>query len=124
MTLTELCAPVKIEFVINDVQSMPDWGQTAWKVTLTYKNRKLTTPFYTGASIKEPTAADVLHCLISDAQSVGFSNGFEDWATSFGYDPDSRKAEKTYSDCVDSAVKVRKFLGKDFDAFAKACEDF
>ena len=124
MTLTELCAPVKIEFVINDVQSVPDWGKTAWIVTLIYKNRKLTVPFYTGAAIKEPTAADVLHCLISDTQSVENSNGFEDWATSLGYDPDSRKAEKIYNDCVASSTKVRKLLGKDFDAFAKAREDF
>lgn len=124
MTLTELCAPVKIEFIIHDSQKVIDWGQTAWKVTLTYKNRKLTIPFYTGASIKEPTAANVLYCLISDTRSVENSNGFEDWAVSLGYDPDSRKAEKIYNDCVGSSTKVRKLLGKDFDAFAKACEDY
>jgi hypothetical protein len=123
--MQNICSKVKIEFSINN-NPTNEWfkDSTAWNVTLFYKNRKLTTPFYTGASIKEPTAADVLHCLISDAQSVGFSNGFEDWATSLGYDPDSRKAEKIYNDCVASSTKVRKLLGKDFDAFAKACEDF
>lgn len=123
--MQNICSKVKIEFSINN-NPTNEWfkDSTAWNVTLTYKNRKLTVPFYTGAAIKEPTAANVLYCLISDTQSVENSNGFEDWAVYSCYDPDSRKAEKIYNDCVAYASQVRKLLGKDFDAFAKACEDF
>jgi len=46
---------------------------------------------------KSPTAYDVLACL--DTYSDGFT--FEDFCHSYGYDTDSRKAEKTFKDeCV------------------------
>lgn len=125
MTLTELCAPIKIWFVYNNTKNDEMFkNSTSWKVTLQYKKRKLTTPFHTGSKIKEPTADGVLYCLISDVQSVEQSSGFEDWATSLGFDTDSRKAEKIYNQCCDFVPKVRQFLGDDFDSFAKACEDY
>src|SRR6478752_235815 len=62
-------------------------GSHAWKVTLRYRGRQMTVPFYTGSMCGEATAADVLHCLISDASSV--DNTFEEWCADFGYDSDS-----------------------------------
>ena len=41
-----------------------------WKVTLRYQGRCLTVPFWTGVALSEPTAADVLECLASDATSA------------------------------------------------------
>lgn len=122
--MKNLCKKVGIEYIETHTTNNLFEDSTAWEITLKYKNRKLTVPFYTGKAIKEPTAADVLYCLITDVQSVENSNGFEDWAVSLGFDPDSRKAEKAYNDCVNSVPKIRKFLGKDFDTFAKACEDY
>jgi hypothetical protein len=63
------------------------------------------------AHCREPEAAEILDCLASDAVSVENSRGFEDWASDLGYDPDSRKAEKTYLACVKSSERLRKFLG-------------
>jgi hypothetical protein len=58
----------------------------------------------------EPTAADVFYSLVLDAGVLDYS-GFEDWALEFGYDKDSRKAEKIYRDCLDTALKLKNGLG-------------
>lgn len=60
----------------------------------------------------EPTAADVLDCLASDSSSVDQSD-FETWCGDLGYDPDSRKAEKTYKACQHAAKRLKAFLGDD-----------
>ncbi len=67
--------------------------------------------FWRGKKIL-PKLADVIYCLVSDADVLNYSN-FEDWANEFGYDPDSRSAEKTYKQCLDSALSLRTLLGED-----------
>ena len=37
---------------------------------------------------------------------------FEEWADTFGYDCDSRSAEKTYRDCLEIALKMRAIFGE------------
>jgi hypothetical protein len=56
-----------------------------------------------------PRPADVLHSLVLDSSAVGQS--FESWASDFGYDPDSRKAEATYRACQQNADKLARVLG-------------
>lgn len=69
-----------------------------------------------------PDLASVLDCLRSDASSIDDARSFEDWAANFGYDTDSRKAEKAYRACQDSAQALRHFLGrKAYDALME-CE--
>jgi hypothetical protein len=94
-------------------------GSNAWRVTLRYRGRRLTVPFYTGPALGEPDAADVISCLISDT-SAG-EQSFEDFCSDFGYDQDSRRAEATWKACANLAPKVRGLLGEDFDTFAE-CE--
>jgi hypothetical protein len=53
-----------------------------------------------------PTAADVLYCLVLDAQAS--DELFETWADNFGYDQDSRKAEAMYNECRKIAYEMRK----------------
>jgi hypothetical protein len=55
-----------------------------------------------------PFAADVLFCLLLDAQ--GAEQNFNDWCGDFGYDADSIKAFKTYQACSDTLTRVRAFL--------------
>ena len=62
---------------------------------------------------KPPTLADVLDCLASDASGVDNAQSFEDWASEYGYDTDSRKAEKTYNICVQQAQELKALLGQD-----------
>lgn len=69
-----------------------------------------------GQWVGAPSGSDVLDCLASDAGGIENCQSFEDWASGYGYSPDSRKAEKVYQLCRDEADKLRRFLGNvDFD---------
>lgn len=79
-----------------NMDDMPD-GSTHYRCLLRYGRRRLTVPFSMGpAHCKEPELADVLDCLASDACSYDNARDFEDWCAEYGYDTDSRKAERTY----------------------------
>jgi hypothetical protein len=121
--LERLCEArrVKIESTYGAVELPEGWARDAhpYKVTLRYQGRRLTVPFFMGsAHTSEPSAADVISCLCSDARSG--EQSFEDFAGEFGYDVDSRKAEKTWRQCVATGPRVRRLLGADFEAFANA----
>jgi hypothetical protein len=58
-----------------------------------------------------PTLIDVIYSISMDSDVLGQS--FESWASDFGYDTDSRKAEKTYRDCQDNANKLIRIVGLD-----------
>lgn len=57
-----------------------------------------------------PELRDVMCCLLMDASVLDYSS-FEDWANEYGYDTDSRKAETTYRQCIETALKLRNALG-------------
>lgn len=57
-----------------------------------------------------PDLVDIWYCLISDADVLNYSS-FEDWADCFGYDTDSRKAEKIYQDCLRTALALKGAIG-------------
>lgn len=84
-------------------------GSNAWRVELRYQGRSMTVPFYTGPALGEPTVADVVECLISDAS--GADQSFEDWCSDYGYDTDSRKDEATYKAVVKQTRELRRLLG-------------
>ena len=71
-----------------------------------------------------PKLEDVFYSLVLDS-SVLDESSFESWAASFGYDSDSRKAEKIYRDCLEIALKLRNALGDTGLALLKeACQDY
>ena len=102
--------------------NMPDSNMDHWKCLLRRigkgsgdRGARMTVYFSQGYGHngKEPKVASVLDCLASDASSIENARGFEDWASDFGYDTDSRKAEKTYRTCEHQAKRLRSFLGDD-----------
>ena len=89
-----------------------------FKCTIEFEGRgydePLTVYFSQGSAYeKPPTLAEVLDCLASDASGVDNTQSFEDWASEYGYDTDSRKAEKTYNICVQQAQELKALLGQD-----------
>lgn len=98
------------------------WEHDAWKVTLTMGYRTLTTPYKmgTGHGGDAPDRETVLDSLCSDA--AGADQTFEDWASDYGYDTDSRKAEAVYRAVVAQTKKLRAFLGDKFDAYVYETE--
>jgi hypothetical protein len=122
-TLTAFCAANGIT-ATSKPGAAGDWtgspGSTHWTVTLRNGRRTLTTPFHMGSAHKgAPEVADVLACLISDESSGAMS--FEEFCGEFGYDTDSREAERTWKSCARMSPKVRTFLG-DLLEEAQGCE--
>lgn len=71
-----------------------------------------------------PDLADVLYSLSMDADVLD-SGSFENWASEFGYDTDSRKAESIYRACLDIALKMRAALGDAaIQELRDACQDY
>lgn len=90
-------------------------GGTTWTVTLRRSGTDITmkVPFGMGsAHTAPPTVEQVLDCVASD--SAGYENArtFEEWAGEYGYDTDSRRAERTYRQVKKQAVKLCWFLGE------------
>jgi hypothetical protein len=119
MTKTELLKRVKItckRAKVNPHMTDMPAGSAHWRCTLRYRGRQMTCPFSQGPAIcREPTAEDLLECLLMDAS--GADQPFEDWAGDYGYDTDSRKAERTHNACVAQTEKLKRLLGEDFDEF-------
>lgn len=58
-----------------------------------------------------PELVDVLDCLASDAGGYENARGFEDWASEYGYDTDSRKAYATFETVEEQAKELHRLLG-------------
>lgn len=56
-----------------------------------------------------PDTVDVIYSLLQNGDVLDYS-GFESWASDFGYDPDSRKGEKIYKDCLAIALKLNSAI--------------
>jgi len=82
------------------------------------------------AHTQDPTLADVLDCLASDA--AGYENAkrlwkmpadtqsqnvperaFQEWCAEYGYDTDSRRAEKIFKAVKRQAEQLKRTIGQD-----------
>jgi len=71
-----------------------------------------------------PDLADVLASLSSDAYVIDCPT-YEEWASETGMDPDSRKGEAIYRQCLETALKIRAAIGEDgLRQLAEACQDY
>lgn len=92
----------------NSVKHAAESGK--WNSKLTYETQYSGFPNGNWKPIPSPQLIDVLHSIILDSEVLDCSS-FEEWADMYGYDIDSRKAEKTYRDCLEIALKIRIMLG-------------
>lgn len=71
-----------------------------------------------------PDECDVIYSLVTDSDVLNYSS-FEQWAGAFGYDADSRSAEKAYQACMAIALQLRNSIGeKAFSELQEACQDY
>jgi hypothetical protein len=108
----------------HNVKVSPHWNRPdrMWRDALDsfecesgFKARGFTTWGDFSADKSKPILPDplnVLYSLNSDADVLNYAT-FEDWAATFGYDPDSRSAEATYRACLEIGLKLRAALGDD-----------
>jgi hypothetical protein len=118
MDIRAFCSSYDITSTVKPTDRNPHMtgmppGSTHWKVTLKRGKRRLTIPFSMGPAYRgEPQAAEVLDCLLSDANGYENCGGnFEEWASEYGLDADSRAAEKTFKAVAASTQKLETFLG-------------
>lgn len=67
---------------------------------------------WTKIPLAQPTATDVLSCLISDASAENCFD-FAEWAQELGYSDDSIKASKIYGECLKIARDLRRVFGNE-----------
>ena len=119
MNTRQFCNSNKISIDSEMVDENPNmvrdnWQAYHYKDRLTFGKRQLTTFFSMGlAHTNEPDAEDVLDCLASDAAGIENTRNLEEWCGEYGYDADSRKAEKTYKLCQKQAKDLKRFLGEE-----------
>jgi hypothetical protein len=118
MTMKQFINKNKIRITSESSDRNPNMDHSGnmnhFKVTLRHGRKSMSLYFSQGYGISgEPTAEGVLSCLASDSSSIENANSFEDWAGEFGYDTDSRTAEKTFKTCQKQAEKLKNFLGED-----------
>jgi hypothetical protein len=121
-TIDQLIATLGITMTAQPTDHNPNMADSErmdhWRITLRRSNprRSLTLTFSMGSGHNgaEPETADVLECLASDAAGFENATGFEDWAEEYGYDPDSRSAERTYRAVERETYRLRRFMGDEY----------
>jgi len=89
-----------------------DWEARHYKVILRRNGKQMTVIFSVGMGWEtEPNTCDVLSCLASDVTGYEEAKDFEEWCDEYGYDTDSRKAEKAYNVIGKQKAKLVNFLG-------------
>jgi len=91
----------------------PAWrGASHWKVQVRVEGRVMTIPYHLGsAHTGPPQLDDVLNSLALDSSGYENARGFEDWASEYGYDADSRKARGIWRQVQVQARKLKQLLG-------------
>lgn len=92
--------------------------RTHWEVTLTHNGQSITSPFNQGsAHSTPPDAQTVASCLALDAQCGTME--FEEFASEFGYDSDSRSAYAAWETCRATELRMRRMFGDKFDTLCE-----
>ncbi len=129
-TLTELLRnPRGLTMAIRGRKLVPAGADPEWpnehytqRVTLAYRGHTMRLAFHQGAAhVDPPTRLDVIECVLDDTSGLDNDGAtFEEWAEAYGYDTDSRSAERTYRAVVKQAKQVRELFGADFDTWMDA----
>ena len=104
-----------------DVSKLSKWQREAnkWLVTVFYKDRSMTIPYFTGLGYKgNPVAYDVLYSLFSDALTAETTNDVADFLVEFGYSESAeliREGTKVFKAIKKEAQQFKKLLGEDYD---------
>lgn len=117
MNYSEFASNYSVSCKIQPISSRPDnlmsdQPMFHYKVRIGCGRRSFGLYFSTGTSwTKQPVIDDVLNSLASDAAGYENAQSFEDWAAEYGYDTDSRKAEKIYRTVKRQAEQLKRTIG-------------
>ncbi len=100
----------------RDDSTSADWsaGSRHFRFTVLRGSKEMVGQFSQGSAFTvNPTLCDILSCLLNDAGGVEDCDTFEEWADDYGYDGDSRKAERIYEACKKVAAELSDMFTKD-----------
>lgn len=125
ITIEQFIAKHNIRFECRRVAARPDEmmsdpdGMRHFRCRITSGSHSFSVYFSQGsAHTSNPTLADVLDCLTSDASGYenAYGNGgthFEQWAEEYGYDTDSIAALKIFKTVKRQAELMKRTLGSE-----------
>ena len=97
----------------NATRDDDGWEHYAYTVTLKRGTDTLSVPWRQGLGVtSDPDAATVLDALASDASGYENAQSFEDWASEYGFNADSRKDERIYRQVGEQTEALKAFLGE------------
>lgn len=115
MDMHEYCTRHNITLVIREDLGLrrdeEQWEHHAYRVQLRGRS-SMTVPWRQGLGISEaPTAAAVLDVLVSDVAGYLNADGYEDWCSELGMDPDDKAARGAYRQIEFQAPELVALLG-------------
>jgi len=112
----QMMMTIKSERVSVNPNAEDNFQGLHYKVTLKRPKCQMTIYFSMGYGLNyNPTIGMVLSCLISDSISYDNADTFEEWASEYGFDTDSRNAHKTYKTVEKQTERFKKFMGESYD---------
>lgn len=133
MNIAQFIEKYNLGFKIEPIATRPDqtdehrWAACCrdFKCKLSYNKKSMTIYFSQGtAYTKPPTVLDVLSCIHMDMTSFENSNSFESWAEDFGFDSDSRIAERTYNEIAKQRKNLVRVFGNIYQEFIDCENDY
>lgn len=64
-------------------------------------------------AVRPPSLTDVVSSLLLDSSAFFNAESFKEWAANFGYDSDSRQAEKIYNACNETGRQLSRGIPAD-----------
>lgn len=75
--------------------------------------------------VPAPDRENIMYSLLLDGAADFDAQSFDEWAGEYGYDPDSRKAESIYNECLSIGRQLRSAISmSDIDALRDAYQDY
>lgn len=118
ITIEQFIEECRISMTCEQVDSNPDMTDSTsmdhWRCTLKLGTLRMCVHFSMGKGHNgnPPELTDVLNCLVSDARAVA-ERDFEEWADDYGFDSDSRRAERIYQNITVQSRRLESFLGEE-----------
>jgi hypothetical protein len=95
----------------NPYMQDTDWQARHWRCILKCGRKRMTVYFSRGmAHTDPPTADEIVNALAMDAASMENTRNFEEWCAEYGYDTDSRKAERTYRNVEKLTARLKSLI--------------
>ena len=127
--LENLCKEMGIKLTVKDPppmsaaewEKLDDWKKNShhYLCTVRYKGKSMTVPFWMGKGHmgKDPTCADVVSALVSDATAGELD--YHDFISEFGH-KDNRESMRVWKACEETLVSMRRVFGDELEKLASA----